>query len=369
VAPGHGYGTMVAPPQQSQPPTEVFATVGKWLADSPAEPGAQAPATASATAAVLDLSIEGAHVRETPLTIRHEQGRLVGVLAEPDAASPFCAVLLNAGALRHIGPNRMWVEMARRWAALGVPTLRVDLAGIGDADGDAGALEQDEGFYVPRYIEQTNEVLAALAARGLPTRFVLAGLCSGAYWALHAALADKRVRGAFMVNPRALFWDSSIVGVRDARNVRKALRPRTWRKLLRGQITHERLGTIARGVGVALASLPARVRAGRRKRRADGDELSYALDRLSSTGAELFGVFSAGEPVFEELERNGDLQRMRARSNVRVESIPGPLASHTLEPLPLQRAVHALLDDALAHMLEQVPAPTRQQQSVIVKHP
>jgi alpha/beta superfamily hydrolase len=32
----------------------------------------------------------------------------------------------------------MWVEASRRWAALGVATLRIDLEGIGDADGDAG---------------------------------------------------------------------------------------------------------------------------------------------------------------------------------------------------------------------------------------
>ncbi|HEY5260804.1 MAG TPA: hypothetical protein VIJ33_01695, partial [Solirubrobacteraceae bacterium] len=318
-------------------------------------PATPAPTATVTTDAALDLSVEGTHIREVPVTIAHGQSQLVGVLAEPDEAAQFCAVLLNAGALRHIGPNRMWVETARRWAALGVPTLRIDLAGIGDADGDAEVLEQDESFYVPRYIDQTHDVLAALAARGLPTRFVLAGLCSGAYWAFHAALQDERVRGAFMVNPRALFWDPNIAGLRDARNVRKTLRPQTWLKLLRGQITRERVGSIARGVGVALASLPGRLRAYRHSRRAGEDELSRALDRLDRTGAQLLGVFTADEPVFEELERDGGLARMRARSNVRVESIPGPLTSHTLEPLPLQRAVHMLLDDALVGLLDRVP--------------
>ncbi len=308
-----------------------------------------APATVNAT---LELEVNGARVREQPLAIPSGNGLLVGVLAEPEGEARYCAVLLNAGALRHIGPNRMWVEIARRWAASGVPTLRIDLAGIGDADGDAGALKRDEGFYVQRYVDQTHDVLAALAARGLPTSFVLAGLCSGAYWAFQAALEDERVRGALMVNPRALFWDSSIDGVREARNARKLLRPETWRKLVAGQIERERIAVIARGVAIALASLPRRLRAYRRERSADDDEFGRALARLDSTGAELLGVFTAGEPVFEELDRDGGLTRARAHPNVRLESIPGPLTSHTLEPPMLQHAVHALLDEALTRVLE-----------------
>ena len=48
-------------------------------------------------------------------------------------------MLLNSGAVRRIGPQRMWVEAARRWAALGVPTLRFDVVGVGDSDGDGSA--------------------------------------------------------------------------------------------------------------------------------------------------------------------------------------------------------------------------------------
>jgi alpha-beta hydrolase superfamily lysophospholipase len=368
VAPGPGYGAMVTPPQQSLSPTTVFETVNAWLADSPAAartahsgPTAPAGRTGEDSAApTLELAVGDARIRELPLTIAHGEGRLVGVLAEgvparDDAPASFCAVLLNAGALRHIGPNRMWVETARRWAACGVPTLRIDLAGIGDSDGDAGSLQQDEGLYVPRYVAQTIEVIDALSARGLPQRFVLAGLCSGAYWAFQAALEDDRVAAAFMINPRALFWDWDVGAVRDARNFSKALRPATWRKLLRGQITRERVATIARGVRVALATLPARARTRRAGRDGGVDRLSRALDRLEGAGTDLLGVFTDGEPVFEELARDGGLARMRARPNVRVESIPGPLTSHTLEPLALQSAVSALLDEALQRLLREDP--------------
>ncbi len=54
-------------------------------------------------------------------------GRLFGVLSRRsgEQAEP-TGVLLNAGPQRRTGPNRMWVEIARRWAAKGVPTLRLD---------------------------------------------------------------------------------------------------------------------------------------------------------------------------------------------------------------------------------------------------
>ena len=366
VAPGPGYGRMVTPPQQSQAPREVFTTVSRWLAASTAgdtrhRPALVADAGAEASAeqesGTLELTVHGTRVRETPITIAREEGRLVGVLAEPEGApAQLCAVLLNSGALRHIGQNRMWVETARRWAAGGVPTVRIDLAGIGDSDGDARPLEQDEGLYVPRYVVQTHEVLDALAARGLPDRFVLAGLCSGAYWSLHAALEDERVRAVFMINPRALFWHWTVGALRDARNVRKALRADTWYKLARGQITAQRARTVGRGVAVAGRSLPSRAIATRRERRAGGDELDRALAQLQAGDTQVLALFTHGEPLLEELRRSGGLERMRRRPNARVVTIPGPLASHTLEPLLLQRRVNEVLDEALGAALARARA-------------
>ena len=85
-----------------------------------------------------------------------------------------CAVWLNAGPQRRIGPNRMWVETARRWAALGVPTVRIDLTAIGDAQGDSRALLDVRSYYTGAYMEQVRTVLDALAGEG-PTAALFAG--------------------------------------------------------------------------------------------------------------------------------------------------------------------------------------------------
>ena len=80
------------------------------------------------------LDVGGVRVREAPFLVEHEVGTLFGILAEPvdGPRPPLAAIFLNAGAVRRIGPNRLWVEAARRAAAEGLPTLRVDLEGIGD---------------------------------------------------------------------------------------------------------------------------------------------------------------------------------------------------------------------------------------------
>jgi len=358
VAPGEGYGAMVSDPQRAQPPREVFARVSSWLADgdradtdAPTPGGGEPPVSG---AEHMDLTVDGVAVRETPQTFEQSFGQLFGVLSaprdRPESPAQECVVLLNAGAQRRIGPNRMWVEMARRWAARGTPTLRVDLAGIGDGDSDGTELVEDAGFYDVAFVDQVRAVLDDLVARGLPARFVLAGLCSGAYWSLHAALVDPRVVGAFMVNPKALFWDPRLDGVREARNLRKVQDPATWAKLLRGDITAQRVRTIGSGVGVAIGGLPARLSDRRRRRTGVQDDLARALEHLRNSGQQLLVAFTSQEPLLRELEADGRLQRLREAANVRVELVPIPLESHTLEPIPLQRAVHRVVDEALQRL-------------------
>jgi hypothetical protein len=122
---------------------------------------------------------------------------------------------------------------------------------------------------------------------------------------------------------------------------------------MRGQITAQRGQTIARAVGIALGTMPGRAWASRRAPGAAND-LEGALERLERSGTDLLAAFTAREPLLEELERTGGLARMDRRPNVRIERIPGPLSSHTLEPIALQRSVHAVLDQALSHQLRRL---------------
>lgn len=365
---GSGYGEMMARPHDALSPLDVFAEVSQWLKanTSTAEPTAaqpdQAPANATTTvrapaarsrpahpaprSSSIELEVDGARIRETPITIAQPFGELFGVLAEPlgKPVGDTCAVLLNAGAIRRIGPNRMWVETARRWSALGVPTVRLDLEGIGDADGDSGAFGEMAGLYVPALVDQVRGALDRLAALGYGPRFVLAGLCSGAYWAFHAALTDERVVAAYLLNPRALFWDPTLEVTRE---VRKALlRSSAWRKVLRGEIPMERMAGLAyRTPGVLARRAVARVARGAARQTRGGDRLDLAFDRLRDEGKRIELMFSSGEPLYEELESEGHLGRLDRWPNVGLELVAGNI--HTLRSANAQASAHQALDRAL----------------------
>jgi len=353
VAPGRDFGAMMAEPQEARSPTEVFALVESWLGETrhgsvPASPEVDRLRLSTTTTRaaedhnVADLTVNGVRVSETPLMIEQPFGRMFGVLAEPVDASPtdLCAVLLNAGAIRRIGPNRMWVEIARRWAARGVPSLRLDLEGLGDTDGDADRFTSVAELYVPEMFDQTRAALDVLETRGPGRRFVLAGLCSGAFWSFHGALRDERVSAAFMLNPRTLFWDASQETVRYLR--RGLLKPSSWQMIARGEVPFSRVSAVARQ---APLSLVRHVVAERQARRTGSDELADTLDRLRDTGKRLVFVFSEEEPFHEELERQGRLEQGDRWPNLEVDLIPG--RDHTLRPLYSQRHAHDALDRAL----------------------
>jgi hypothetical protein len=239
------------------------------------------------------------------------------------------ALLLNAGAIRRIGPSRMWVEIARRWAAEGIPTLRLDLEGLGDADGDASRFADVAELYVPQFVAQVRAAIDFLEARTTARRFALAGLCSGAYWSFHAALQDERVDGAFMLNPRMLFWDPVVDDIRDLR--RGLLKPSSWRAVARGDVALARVAEVAlRGPRSLLARTIARWQA-----RGEIDQLDLALDGLSAAGTQLAFMFSEDEPLHDELKRQGRLDRNGRWPNLQLERLPG--ADHTLRPVQAQQ--------------------------------
>jgi pimeloyl-ACP methyl ester carboxylesterase len=201
---------------------------------------------------VLDRRLAGfADVnRETALMFgaRHAQ---VGVLSSPassDAkANNFAVIFINAGLIHHVGPNRLHVRLARALAAAGVASLRLDLSGVGDSPPRADHLSIYE--LVRR---EPGEAMDALAERGF-RRFVLVGLCSGAYSAFHVACDDARVAAAVMIHPEDLSLDGTTAGTDLSAAwsrrywTNSVFRPRAWLNLLSGRVNYRRLlETVAR---------------------------------------------------------------------------------------------------------------------------
>jgi pimeloyl-ACP methyl ester carboxylesterase len=138
-------------------------------------------------------------VRDEVVRIGPEQ-QLAGILSHPEkVADPAVrpgVVLLNAGVLHRVGPHRLHVHLARRLAALGFASLRLDLGGIGDSVSSSNALTFRESA-----VADTRLAMTRLHELHGHRTFVLFGVCSGADNALATALADDRVAGIVVVDP------------------------------------------------------------------------------------------------------------------------------------------------------------------------
>lgn len=117
----------------------------------------------------------------------------LGILVEPTRRGRTAVLLLNAGAIRRAGPFRLHVHAARRFAALGFPTLRIDQPGIADHIAPARRPQ----------VEALSEVLDALQRETGCDRFVVGGVCSAADVAWALAQRESRVAGLLLLDPLA----------------------------------------------------------------------------------------------------------------------------------------------------------------------
>jgi alpha-beta hydrolase superfamily lysophospholipase len=360
---GTGYGLMMSEPHPSKPlPLEVFAAVDRWLediGDGAVESVPSAPQPSENASVELDTA-DGGRITERPFAVAQSYGQLSGILTEPDATVAddhgLCVVMLNAGAQRRTGPNRMWVEAARRWAEKGVPSLRLDLSNIGESADDGRRWEDVVGLTDPAYLAEVRDALDALVEHGVGRQFILMGLCSGAYWSFQVARDDDRVASAFMLNPGTLVWSRHQITARQGRRLVKLGRIAAWRRLLRGEIASADLRRFSRQtlewIGLTLRGLPASVRRAAVDRGAVVDEVDAALDSLRDRGGRALLLFTPGEALRREFARDGRFERFDQWPNVDVRLLDDAGDSHVLQSLSLQQASHAAIDEALEAELE-----------------
>jgi alpha-beta hydrolase superfamily lysophospholipase len=352
---GDGFGGMMTVlPEAARLPEAVTTLIGRWLAVPTGRGSRQPTSAAGLSSQTATITENGTAIRETPLAIEDGASRLVGILAEPaDApASDLALVLLNAGAIRRTGPGRMWVELARRWAARGVPTLRIDLAGIGDGSGPRPAPTTVADLYAPEYVAQVRAAIDALARRVGARRFALLGLCAGAYLSFHTALDDDRVSQIVLLNPRLLFWDPMITADYYARSRRsKLLRVSAWRSLgaTRPHALPRRLLTLLARFALDPLRLPGR----RRAHQAAGEATTTAFDQLAARGVQSLFAFCDGEPLHDHLVAQGIVDQADRWPNIEFVDLPG--RDHVLRPLWMHEHVYAAVDRALGAELSRAP--------------
>lgn len=276
---------------------------------------------------------------------------LVGILCEPPstgcAAERPAVIILNAGVLHRVGPNRLYVHIARHLALLGLPSLRFDFSGIGDS-----ARRIDELPYEQSVVDETDSVIGNLCATLRISRFILLGLCSGADIAFHVARRDARVVGVVLLNPQYYRVEADpplkghVRSKESARYVRHQAmwRAASWRKALTGKIDYRSVAAIA-------CSEIAKRWVGMKHDVPGASLLKDGMQEMWSRGLAVLAVFSFGEPGLDylRLALGSHLKSYVTARMLHVEVLHN--ADHLFTQLESQRALLQLLSARVPAML------------------
>jgi pimeloyl-ACP methyl ester carboxylesterase len=150
-----------------------------------------------------------------------------------------CVVLLNAGMLHKIGPNRLNVDIARNLSEKSFHSFRFDFSGIGDSEAYKG-----EKSFEERVLSEVDYALEVIESRTGISEFILIGMCSGADIAFNYILkSQKNIKKAVLIN--GYFVNEEMIelvnkaiqeGVQKRYYLKKILSIKSWYNVFSGKV-------------------------------------------------------------------------------------------------------------------------------------
>jgi pimeloyl-ACP methyl ester carboxylesterase len=321
------YAEMLAAPHNTKVPFETIDQIVNGLslesrALSPVHNGLRAR-----------CSSEHEGVRESILP-----GNIFGIVTEPetDAKSAPTILLPNAGSAHHVGPGRLYVLLARTFARQGFRVIRLDLPGLGDSVTEDASRENHP--YEPPATPVLAELLPALGYDS----YIIAGLCSGAHAAFHAA-RELPVVESILINPLTFYYEPGMsLDTGPANNqysewqryMQLARSGEAWRKVMHGDV----------GVGNVLHTVAARF--GRRTKR--NEDLASDLRRITGSGRRLTFLFSRLDSGYDllMLSAGPEVKRLQKEGRLALWRIDN--ANHTFDAKAAREEMIATLTEHLA---------------------
>jgi len=345
-----GYVEMVLDPHRAQIPRQIIDATVAFARARPL-PGGDAVRQREAALPMARVALDG---RDAPIS---EEAvwldECLHAMVTRSAAPPRRGViLLNAGAVGQIGPNRLHVVLARRLAAAGDLVVRLDVSGIGDSRVRAGA--EENVVYSVHAIADVGMAVDWVRRNGV-AQVAVVGLCSGAYHGFKAALAGQPIDTLVAINPLTFHYKigmpldfAAFRVAADAMRYRKSIASgSSWRKLLRGQVDLVRVARVLLHRVHGAVNRPLR-EAMRRLGIPLADDLGSELDVLARRGVALRFIFAEGDPGQQLLAEQGGsvVRRLAAGGKLGVRIIPG--TDHTFTA----RWAHPVVLDAICEALD-----------------
>lgn len=280
---------------------------------------------------------------------------LVGVVTDPpETAQDYhlpAIILLNAGIVHHVGPNRLSVKIARHLAALGYVVLRFDFSGIGDSQA-----REDHLPFAQSAVSETQEAMHYMRAARGAERFVLVGLCSGADIAFQTAGCNACIVGVVLLNAQGyrLGADEAvrtyILHRRDTRYYwQVALRnPTSWLKACMGKVDYRSILHVLGGQLRSLCARQPQVASGSHQVAAD-------MRSLLARGVHMLLVYSASEPSLDYLHMVLGAAKPAWHTNSKWRLEVMQQTDHIFTPLWAQEHLLHLLGEWLPGMVDCSP--------------
>jgi alpha-beta hydrolase superfamily lysophospholipase len=329
---------LMTPPQFAVVPSEMIAVTVKWLLKLPGQvPAARDRNVGLPTGEISftglrdELTLTGSE--STPEVVQTERpvffgadALLFGIVTQPptNEIRRRAVILLNAGADHHIGASRMYVSFARRWAQHGYVVLRMDFAGVGDSGTRLGRVHDD--VFPQDALDDIRAAIEFLRSSYGICDVTLAGLCSGAYHALRAAVAGLPVTCILMVNPQNYFWKTgeTLQGLQLAEVVHnpglyreRVFSLAAWKRMVSGQVNVLRIAKIYFQRPLLAAESTLRDIARRLHLRLPND-LGTELEEVVARGVRVVFVFARGEPGIGllKLQAGNSVKRLAERCRI-----------------------------------------------------
>lgn len=319
-----GYQQLMEPPWLSSRPVAAAAKLTEWITalSSPRSPAAASSSPASSSGQVLPGVTESAFWYD-------EQQQRFGILTEPAGKPRTHALIMITSTFGYrVGPNRMNVAAARYLAGLGISTLRIDLAGVGEVR-ETPALACTAPPNAPYHLDAVEDVRMAIAhlKRSGFREIALGGICAGAFFAWYSAWLDRGVSQTVLVNPETFV--PIPFGLAD--HIKSTQTPPKWTERLRNE--PRLLGKLALLLqrGQRLAAIVCQSARAHLPLFLTRTNLASRMHRLGEQRTRTSLLFSVGDSGITELNREMGPQaaKLERRGFLRRVYINGPDHSFT----------------------------------------
>jgi pimeloyl-ACP methyl ester carboxylesterase len=243
-----GYLDMMAEPHETKIPFATLSTISRWISENESPEKQTITEKQEHWFKQLTSIKQGSILEEICL---QQDSNLMGILSSPDIEQHHklnkpLIILANSGSVHRVGPNRVYVKLARAAAAAGFSVLRFDLSNLGDSV--VGNPSNENHPYPVHSTQDIATTITYMKKHFGYQNFVIAGLCSGAYSVFHAGLRlplSNNIKEVIMINLLTIYRPLDTAGIptlsyqveKDTQHYQQSVfSAKKWKKLFSGKV-------------------------------------------------------------------------------------------------------------------------------------